>query len=260
MTAPAPAPTRALWLDHFEAFSIVHFGALAALALVIVAVSYIGARIRRRGREFVADLLLASIGFAAWLAVEIWWLRPDRFTWGNSLPLQVCDLAGLVAPIAIITNHRAVRSLLFFWGIGLCTQGLVTPVAPEGPAHLGFWMTWINHGAIALLAVYDLVVREFRPTWRDLGRTLLITTAYAVCMFTIDAILGWNYGYLGPTKPGATTILDTLGPWPARVPFIMLLGAFAMTSLMVICHIASWIPRRSAKSPSDAGEHESGGE
>lgn len=233
MTAPAPATDRALWLDQFHAFSFTHLFTLVALGVVIACAVVIGVRMRDSGRGRTADRAMAAIGALAWVVVASWWLSPARFTWGNSLPLQLCDLAGLVAPIAIWTRNRAARALLYFWGIGLCTQGLVTPIAREGPAHAAFWMAWINHGAIAMLAVYDLVVGRFRPGWRDLRLALITTTVYALCMFGLDAAFDWNYGYVGRSKPGAPTILDSLGAWPGRVVVIMALGAFAMTAILL---------------------------
>lgn len=244
MIGSAPAGDRALWLDEFHAFSVVHVSTLAALAVIIGGVVATGAHLRGTARGRAFDRLVAMGGAVAWLIVAIWWLSPARFTWGNSLPLQLCDLAGLIAPIALWLKYRWARGLLYFWGIGLCSQGLVTPIAREGPAHAAFWMTWLNHGAIAMLAVYDLVVLRFRPTWRDLGRTLLITTAYALCMFGLDAALGWNYGYVGRSKPGAPTILDSLGPWPERVLIIMALGAAAITALMLPWQLVWWSHRR----------------
>ena len=53
-------------------------------------------------------------------------------------------------------------------------------------------------------------------------------------MFTIDAVFGLNYGYVGDTMPSRPTLLDVLGPWPLRVLFMMLLGAGGMTVL--------WLP------------------
>lgn len=252
MIAAALGPNRALWLDQFHAFSALHLLTLLALGAIIAGVVTAGVWVRGTPREAALENSLAGVGALAWIVVSVWWLSPARFTWGNSLPLQLCDIAGLLAPVAIASRNRTARSLLYFWGIGLCTQGLLTPVAREGPAHVGFWMTWVNHGAIALLAAYDLLVRRFRPTWRDLCRTLVITTAYALCMFGLDAALGWNYGYLGPTTPGAATILDALGPWPARAPIIMLLGAGVMTALMVPWSVYSWMHDRRPNSRREA--------
>ncbi len=236
MTDPTPPPGRAGWLDEFHAFSILHLLTLVAVGAVVLAVTRRGRRLRadsRDARSARFDEVVAASGALAWIVVQLWWLAPGRFTWGNSLPLQLCDLAGLIGPIAIWTSNRRTRALLYFWGLGLSTQGLLTPLIAQGPAHTAFWMTFLNHGAILTMAVFDLAVRRFRPSWGDLRFSLLLTTVYALCMLTLDVSLGWNYAYLGRATPEVRTIVDALGPWPARAVAIMALGALAMTLLML---------------------------
>ena len=119
MIGAAPGANRALWLDQFHAFSLVHLSMLLGLAAIMCVVVAAGRRMRGGAGARMMDRSLACLGALAWVIVAVWWLSPSRFTWGNSLPLQLCDLAGLVAPLAIWKRYRWARSLLYFWGIGL---------------------------------------------------------------------------------------------------------------------------------------------
>ena len=46
---------------------------------------------------------------------------------------------------------------------------------------------------------------------------------YALSVGTVNAIMGWNYGYLCH-KPYAPSLLDLLGPWPWYLLAIELLA------------------------------------
>ena len=139
------------------------------------------------------------------------------------------------------------RALLYFWGLGLSTQGFITPVNEHGPESGEFWMHWLNHGAIIGAALYDLVVLRFRPHWRDWRTAVVLGIVYVACVFVLNIISGWNYGYVGATKPDVRTIVDFLGPWPLRVIWIVLIAIFAMMLLMLPWEIARRIARPSDK-------------
>lgn len=223
---------------EFHAFSLVHAAALVVFSLLTAA-----AVLLRRNRRGAAsgrriDVAIGLAGLGAALVVNVWWLRPAKFTWGESLPLQLCDLAALAAPFALLTSHRRLRALAYFWGFGLCTQGLVTPVVRLGPAFGEFWMAWLNHGFITGLAIYDVAARGYRPAWSDWRFAMSATTAFFFVVLPIDVAFGFNYGYVGSTTPGATTLLDLLGAWPLRIVWIILLATLAMAATMLPWELA----------------------
>jgi hypothetical integral membrane protein (TIGR02206 family) len=156
----------------------------------------------------------------------------------------MCHLTALAAGLYLATRNRALAALLYFWGFALCTQALLTPTLQEGPATPVFWYFWLSHGMIVGVGAYALAVHGYRPTWRDWRIACLAAAVYAAVAIAVDLALGANYGFLGPTKPEQPTIVDLLGPWPARLVVIFALVAAAMAMLML-----PWIGR-SAKSAS----------
>jgi uncharacterized membrane protein YwaF len=52
-------------------------------------------------------------------------------------------------------------------------------------------------------------------------------------LVALDAITGWNYGFVGPSLPTQKNILDFLGPYPLRLLWMALIGAFLFTLLMI---------------------------
>ncbi|MBL8745526.1 MAG: TIGR02206 family membrane protein [Phycisphaerae bacterium] len=215
------------WLDHFEAFSLTHAATLAAWAALTAAIILIGTRQHGRAAARM-DRVLGVMGLIAWIGVNAWWLAPANFEWQRSLPLQICDLAALAAPLAFLTHTRFFRIILYFWGVGLSSQGLLTPIVSVGPAHAEFWIAWINHGVIGTFAIYDVVVRGYRPTRRDALIAILTAAAFIALILPVNIATGWNYAYVGDSRPGSPTLIDHLGPWPLRILWIALLAILAM--------------------------------
>jgi len=54
--------------------------------------------------------------------------------------------------------------------------------------------------------------------------------AYGLAVGTMDAITGWNYGYLC-RKPSQPSLLDFLGPWPW---YLLSLEAIGFVSFLIL--------------------------
>src|SRR5204863_3701251 len=106
---------------------------------------------------------LGIAGLVLWAIVNGWGMLPSHFGPATSWPLQLCDLTALMAPLVFLTGWRPLRALLYFWGLGLNSQALLTPTVRLGPGHVEFWMFWVSHAMIIIAAMYDLIVNHFRP-------------------------------------------------------------------------------------------------
>jgi hypothetical integral membrane protein (TIGR02206 family) len=213
---PAPAPNT---FCSFAPFTATHALTLAAAAAALALTLALGFFARRRGRRALRrfDATLALLALAAWVWLLAHWLAPERFSWQKSLPLHLCDLAGLVAPLALLFPRPWLRTLLCLWGVGLCTQAFITPTVTAGPGQAYFYIFWTTHLAIVACCAHDLAVRRFVPTWPGFARAVGLTTAWLLLVVALNERLGANYGYVGSVGSSATTILDALGPWPQRV-------------------------------------------
>jgi hypothetical integral membrane protein (TIGR02206 family) len=248
------------WLTEFAPFSPVH----AAVVAVATLVTIVAVRRRRRLAGTPAaeqlDALLAVIGIANWLAYQGYgafrvasaWGTPEagKYTIEYALPLQVCDIASLLAPLMWLTNRRLLSVLVYFWGLGLSSQAFLTPTVRSGPATAEFWFFFIAHWMIVGGALYEVFGRGFRPTWRDWRMAVGLSLVYLAVILPIDLALSYNFGYVGRPREGAPrTMADALGPWPLRIVWMALLGVTAMTLTMVPWLVMSRRERASLPEP-----------
>jgi hypothetical integral membrane protein (TIGR02206 family) len=225
--------------DVFVPYSGLHALTLVVCALLIAAPTLLG-RALRPDAEAILRRLLAALAVCYWLAYNIWWnwngLDPR-----TGLPLHICDINGLIAPLALLTGWRWARATLYFWTAALTLQAFIQPALTAGPASLVFWAFWTAHTIIAACAVYDIGVLGFRPGWHDLGYALAVSAVYVALIVPLNLWLGSNYGYLG--NPAAENeippFVRALGPWPQRAIILVVLAAFGFVVVLLPWRIAA---------------------
>lgn len=203
----------------FAPFTPTHFIAAGAGIACIIAFVAIGRASTTAGERRVARTW-AILWLVQQAITTVYWLLPSNFDIAKSLPLHLCDVVGWLGPFALLLAHtrrmRWLRTVLYFWGIGLSTQAFFTPTVVQGPDDPRFWLFWISHTQIVGAAIYDIVVRGYRPELRDLKAAIIASLAWMVPLVVLNWITGLNYGYLGPELEGET-VLNLLPPWPWRV-------------------------------------------
>lgn len=207
---------------------------MASLAVFVVLV--VAMVVSGRINDKVTRRVGAAIGFGVWLLSAVFYTLPVNLEPDKSLPIQACDILVLLAPITLARPSRFLYAVVYFGGIGLTTQGFVSPTSDIGaPDNIKFWIFWLLHGTIVATAIYIIAVDRFHPQLKDLRNAVLFWGGYAIAMIalnygTFTAGLnegqGWYYGYLGPTLPDivAGSVLRHLGEWPVRPVMMMLLG------------------------------------
>lgn len=218
-------------VTRFQTFGPEHLFLIALCLAVCAAIVVVG---RRTGDSVVVRRSLAVAIPVLTVPLQIAQLLPADFGLGTSLPFQVCDLAWMVAVYALWTRRRWARSLLFFWGLTLVPQAILTPSLEQTFPDPRYFMFWGMHFLTVWAAVYLVTVggREHAPRWRDYRVSVLLTVAWAGSVMVLNAVIGTNYGYLN-RKPTATTALDLLGPWPVYVVLEVLIvaGVWALMTL-----------------------------
>jgi hypothetical integral membrane protein (TIGR02206 family) len=240
------------WMTRFRPFTTFHLVMVVASALLIVAACRHG---RRLGgwpagtRRDSAHRFTIALGWSV-LAVQafstVWRLHPANYTLEDGLPLQLCRIAGWIAGLSLVFGWRWARTLTYFWGIGLCAQGFITPLRLDGLGSMEFWFFWIVHLQIVGAAIYDLTVRGYRPSGADWATAALVSMVYVAAIIPFNVIMGTEYGWLGQGQYRTRNVIDLLGPWPRRPILLVLIGQLMVLALWLV-----WLPwnRSPAKAP-----------
>lgn len=200
-----------LAVGRFQVFGPQHLVILGIFALGCLAAVLLGRRLSPR-----ADATFRRTAGVVILVVcspfeVVDWLRAVD-DWRTSLPLQISDFAWLVAAIALLTGSARWSALLYYWGLTLSLQGVLTPDLYDDFPDPQFFGFWARHLAPVWAAVY-LVGARAVPTWRQYWFVLSLTALWAAAAMVLNARFGSNYGYLD-SKPVTPSLLDVFGPWP----------------------------------------------
>jgi len=184
---------------------------LAVFTVGAAALIWIGRR-QTESQAVVLGRVLAALMVAVFGVALVYKLIQP--TLDGSVPLQLCDLAELMAAYALWSQRHWAFALTYYWGLVLSSQALITPDvgAPDFPSH-GFLTFFALHVLVVWAAIYLTWGRGMRPQWRSYRFAVITTLVWAAFTFTFNAIAGTNYGYLN-RKPPVASLLDALGPWP----------------------------------------------
>ncbi|MDX2146420.1 MAG: TIGR02206 family membrane protein [Planctomycetota bacterium] len=243
------------WASAFHSFTLFHLITVGACAIITGVLIALGLRWRGtpRERKLRLGVVWSTFLWQSWAVV--YYLTPPNLKPEESLPLHVCDVAAWIAPLALLLQKRWLRIVLYYWGIGLSTQAFVTPVVQDGYGAWKFWLFWVGHTQIVGSACYDILVLRFRPSWRDFWIGVLITLLYTIgLMLPFNTITGFNYAYVGNTRPDRPTIIDKLGPWPLRVVWMSAIVFVLFLLITLVWPLARWVGLISDEHPDSATE------
>lgn len=141
-------------------------------------------------------------------------LLPARWSWYDSLPLHLCDLAWVVAAYALWTHRWWAYALTYYWGLTLAPQAMFTPAlrSPDFP-HPDFIEFWGQHVLVVWAAVYLTWGVGMRPSWRGYRVAVLVTVGWGLAMLAFNEWAETNYGFVS-SKPENPSLLDLMGGWP----------------------------------------------
>ena len=198
---------------RFETLGASHLAVWGLFVVGVVLMVLLGRRVRGTENEVPVSRLFALSIPALLVPLQVVDLLPGNYDVRTTLPVQLCDLAWIAAAVALWTTRRVPVALVYYWGLLLTPQALLTPTLGADFPDPRFLAFWGMHLMIVWAAVYLTWGLGLRPTWRGYGSTVAITLVWLVSVFAFNELAGTNYGYVND-KPGTATILDYLGPWP----------------------------------------------
>lgn len=160
--------------------------------------------------------LLAFANLISYPLNQLAWMSLGYVHLDNLLPLQLCDITAMIAGFALITRHRLLCSLTYFWGLAATLQALITPSLVLGFPHLPYVSFFLQHYAIVATALYLPIVDGWRPRspwWRSPLEIYGYSLVYLLAALAINRGLGTNFGFVS-RPPHTPSLIDHLGPWP----------------------------------------------
>ncbi|MGD9924268.1 MAG: TIGR02206 family membrane protein [Pseudorhodoplanes sp.] len=228
------APAQPGTWEHFAPYTPLHAAAVAVCAIAIAALIAAGRSLRGTDAERSLRRGFAWSCIVYWVSYNAWW-HSRGIDWFNGLPLHICDLGGLIGPLALLTASRWLRATLYFWAFALTLQAFIQPALTAGPVSAVFWMFFLAHSIVLACALYDLLVLGFRPLWNDLPRVYGFSALYVAAVVPVNAWLGANYAYIGDPAPPLKIppFIDALGPWPWRAVMVLALAGLSFPLLVL---------------------------
>ncbi len=212
--------------DVFVPYSRTHLVTVGVCVLIMAGLALLG-RGLSQSRETRLRQALGVFGLVYWLVYNVWW-NWNGVDLAGGLPLQICDVNGVIAPLVLLTQHRWLRATLYYWAFALSTQAFIQPALQVGPGNTIFYWFWAQHTIILAYAVYDLAVLRFRPQWSDLRRCYAVSAVYLAVVVPLNAALGADYGFVGDVPAEQVPpFVAGLGAWPARAVILVLLCVIA---------------------------------
>jgi hypothetical integral membrane protein (TIGR02206 family) len=203
----------------------VAIGAVVGTALCVAARRRPGRWTLWAARALSVLLAATAVAFVVYPVVDGTWSAR------RSLPLDLCDLALVVAALACWQPRwRWALELTYFWGLAGTLQAVTTPDLSAGFPHLAFFVFVIGHLAIVLAAVYLVVGLRRVPRRGAVPRVFAITAAYTAFVGVVDWRLDANYMFLRAI-PNHASLLSVLGPWPW---YLLSAAVVALALLLVL--------------------------
>jgi hypothetical integral membrane protein (TIGR02206 family) len=225
----------------FNAFHAQHLVTLGAILALCALIFWMGRDANAPRRKRLGHPIgFALLGYAACIYTQQ--ALSHSLSLQYSLPLELCDLVLIACVLSLFRPSQFATEIAYFWGLGGVVQALLTPDLAQGFPSWDFMLFFWGHGATLLAIVFLISGRKFRPRKGSVLRMLMALNIYGIAVGAMDAIMGWNYGYLC-RKPSMPSLLDFLGPWPSYLLSLELVAFLTFLLLGLPWRLLIWFRR-----------------
>lgn len=220
-------------LDSFRPFSAEHLITIAIILVLCILLFVFRKKLMEKGPRRLLRFILAFLLLVANVLYHLWLLYEHAWSVQRALPLQLSDLAVILAIVMLLTKNYRIFQFMYFAGLASSIQAILTPDLNKFSfPHFQYIQFFVSHGGVVLACLFMVVAFHYRPTIRSMWVTILIVNIYAVCVFFLNKLLDSNYLYI-MKKASMSSLLNYLGPWPwylLSMELVMILSFYILYS------------------------------
>jgi len=231
--------------ENFTLFGAEHLWAVGLTVFFAIFLPYIAHKYLNESQKLGLSRIMALIICFWVIAYDVILVYLGKFNYKTDLPLDICNMMGLLMPILMWRPRRNIFSLFYFWILAGTLQAVITPHLYNGFPNFIFLKYWFVHGGLIVYIIYIASVYAYQLRWKDLFRAFAVLQLYVLTIFCVNKLIGSNYIYV-VEKPPTASALDYLGPWP----WYILVGEAIAFLLFILVFTPYMFSRPKSASPS----------
>jgi hypothetical integral membrane protein (TIGR02206 family) len=213
----------------YENFSAQHYFALLVFLGVLVCLINLGKRKSDLQKKYIF-IILAWIPFFALILRMVLDHFHRGLTMQDDLPLHLCRMLALIAPLVAWFNKEKITQIFIYIALAGTFNAMITADPGYGFPHYEYFIYWVYHGGILLVALFAWIVMKIKLSPRSGLLSFILINVFFALVHWVNVLLSSNYMY-SRHKPQVSTLMDHLGEWPF---YILWLEGIALVLVIMI--------------------------
>lgn len=181
---------------------------------------------RRNADRSTQKVILLGLSFIPFISFCVFFLMQivsGVFSIQNDLPIHICRVLALTAPIVYWKENKFWTGVFYFWILAGTSNAVIAADIRYDFPHWTYIVYFAMHCGLVLLPIYYCLVMKHKMVLRDLWNAYWTAFLFMIATFVVNFTIGSNYMYTSH-KPLVASILDHLGPWPWYIVAILFIG------------------------------------
>lgn len=230
--------------SDFSLYGIQHITVIILIICLSIGLPVLAKRYFNPSQRLLTSRIMAII-ISCWVILyDFILLYLGKFNYKTDLPIDICNLVGLIIPFLMWNPNKRLFPYLYFYIMAGTTQAVFVPYLFDGFPNFVFIKFWIVHGGLIVYILYVAIVWNFQITLKDFLHSFLFLQLYVLLAYLINKLIGANYIFL-VQKPSLSSVFDYFGPWPLYILVIEVIMLF----LMLMVYLPYIKPRIAKNTP-----------
>ena len=196
------------------------FGNDHILSIILIIIFYVlflcfNEKIGIKNKSEIFPIVLSFIILSLDISEDIIRYITGYYSIEKDLPLQLCAIGIYVAVVALLKKNQIAFELIFYWGLVVASQAILTPDSDLFELKIFFIYSQTYHSALIFAVLWLIIKCNMRMQIEYIPRVVLITNLVVVVISVINYLLDSNYMFLR-VKPNSVSPF-LIGDWPVYI-------------------------------------------